>query len=396
MKQESGQAPRIHAGNGGIGMIVVHLMLLLLTPALILWAAARIRLLQVIGPVVLCYGVGILWGNLGAASAFRGSSLSVAEAAVPLAIPMLLYATDFKAWLRLARPTMLSFGLQIIAVVVASTLGAFLFRDQVAEWWQLAGMWVGVYTGGTANLTAIGLALGVSEETFILANAADIVVGSIYLLFLMSVAQRVLLKFLPPFKRRGQAEAAAGLMGSPAGSGGSGAAIPWGEIGLGGALSVAIVAVSAGIALLTTGKLSETVVILSITTLGLALSFLPRVRALQGSYDAGQYLLLVFCVAVGATADFTELSASPIYIYFCAFVVGVAVLLHFGLAALFRIDADTVIITSAAGVYSPPFVGPVANALKNPEIVVSGLTTGVIGYAVGNYIGLALAYLLKP
>jgi len=27
--------------------------------------------------------------------------------------------------------------------------------------------------------------------------------------------------------------------------------------------------------------------------------------------------------------------------------------------------------------------------------VVSGLTTGLIGYAVGNYVGLAVAYLLK-
>ena len=33
---------------------------------------------------------------------------------------------------------------------------------------------------------------------------------------------------------------------------------------------------------------------------------------------------------------------------------------------------------------------------KNREIVVSGMTTGVVGYAVGNYAGLAIAYLLQP
>jgi len=37
----------------------------------------------------------------------------------------------------------------------------------------------------------------------------------------------------------------------------------------------------------------------------------------------------------------------------------------------------------------------VAGALKNKEIIVSGLTVGIIGYAIGNYIGVLLAFFLK-
>jgi uncharacterized membrane protein len=66
------------------------------------------------------------------------------------------------------------------------------------------------------------------------------------------------------------------------------------------------------------------------------------------------------------------------------------------LAAIFRIDTDTVLITSTAAVFGPAFVPTVAAALKNRAIIVSGLTTGVVGYAIGNYAGIALAYLLKP
>ena len=54
------------------------------------------------------------------------------------------------------------------------------------------------------------------------------------------------------------------------------------------------------------------------------------------------------------------------------------------------------IATSAAGIFGPAFAGPVASALKNPAMLITGLTTGLVGYAVGNYLGLALAYLLGP
>ena len=69
--------------------------------------------------------------------------------------------------------------------------------------------------------------------------------------------------------------------------------------------------------------------------------------------------------------------------------------LHTALAALFRIDADTVIITSVAGICSPPLVPMVATALKNKEIVLSGVITGIIGWVVGTYLGITLSYLLR-
>jgi uncharacterized membrane protein len=81
---------------------------------------------------------------------------------------------------------------------------------------------------------------------------------------------------------------------------------------------------------------------------------------------------------------------------FCAAVVALSVGLHFALAALFRIDADTVLITSTATIFGPAFIGPVARALRNRELVVSGLTTGLMGFAVGTYLGLAVAWLLRP
>lgn len=135
---------------------------------------------------------------------------------------------------------------------------------------------------------------------------------------------------------------------------------------------------------------------LIITTLGLACSFIKRVRETRLTFQLGNYLILVFCVAVGSMADFGQLiSASGTILLFVALVVYGSLLLHLLLSAVFRIDADTMIITSIAAIFSPPFVPVVASALKNREIIVSGLTAGIIGYAAGNYLGIAFAYFLK-
>jgi len=36
-----------------------------------------------------------------------------------------------------------------------------------------------------------------------------------------------------------------------------------------------------------------------------------------------------------------------------------------------------------------------ARALGNPSMILSGMTTGIIGYALGNYLGITLALVLQ-
>ena len=69
--------------------------------------------------------------------------------------------------------------------------------------------------------------------------------------------------------------------------------------------------------------------------------------------------------------------------------------LHILLAMIFRIDADNFLITSAAYIFSPPFVPLMANALKNRDVIVTGIAGGLIGYVLGNYFGATLAFFLK-
>jgi len=83
------------------------------------------------------------------------------------------------------------------------------------------------------------------------------------------------------------------------------------------------------------------------------------------------------------------------FILFITWVYFGSLLLHLILAKIFRIDSDNFLITATAYIFSPPFVPLVANALKNKDVIITGITGGIIGYVLGNYIGFALAYFLK-
>ena len=200
-------------------------------------------------------------------------------------------------------------------------------------------------------------------------------------------------KFLPPFQKEEEAvqaeaqAAAAGEKPAPA------RFFALASLFL---LSVVIVGISAGISFLVTRKLETSIVMLIITTLGIAASFNRKIRNTQGTYEAGQYLILVFSLAIGVNVDIAKLfSSSSIVFLYTVFVLTMAILLHLLLAMVFRIDTDTTIITSTAGIYGPAFIIPVAEGIKNREVVVSGLTCGLAGYAIGNYLGFAVAWLLR-
>ena len=72
-----------------------------------------------------------------------------------------------------------------------------------------------------------------------------------------------------------------------------------------------------------------------------------------------------------------------------------SLVIHSLLSWIFGISVDEYVITSTALADSPPFVPVVAAAMRNKEVVVPGMIIGVIGYAIGNYLGVAIAYLLR-
>lgn len=377
---------------------IIQVLIMLVFPILVIEIVKRNKLAGMVGPVILCYAVGLIVGNLPDSPVNMELSQTVAEAMVPLAISLMLLSTRFMAWLKYAKQTAKSFALAVVAVLVSSFAVSAYFHLQemgVDDVWKLSGMMVGVYTGGTPNLAAIGTALGISNEVFIVLNACDLMLSALYLVLLMSVAQKIALKFLPSFVPRETDDRDETFHYQRLQQ-----MTPKRKIGLSllsaFGISAAIVACSIGFSMLLSGKITAPAVILAVTTLSIGASFIKKVRFLPRTYEFGEYFLFVFCMGIGSISNFQEmLAASPEVLLYVSCVFAGTLGLHFLLSWIFRIDADTTLITSVAGIFGPAFIGPVASVLKNKDIVVSGLTTGLVGYAIANYLGLAMAQMFR-
>jgi uncharacterized membrane protein len=373
---------------------ILQICFVLLFPVLTLYARSRSKFIRFISPIVVCYFAGILAANLNL-NLDNSLMITIMEISVALAIPLLLFSSDFLNWLKHSKMTFLSFFLGVLAVVGCSFLAFFLFKDQFPQAYGASGMLIGVYTGGTQNMSAIGLALKIEEEIFILLNCADVVFGAVYFVFLMTLAKKFFGLFLPKYKSyKKEALTEAEDKDKDFVSLSLGVKIKQILVGL--FLSVLIFAVAAGASLLIKGALDALILILVLTSLGIGASFITKVRSMKASYPTAEYLLLVFAVSIGSQANIKELlAASSIMFIYTGFIMFGAIIIHAILGMIFRIDADTLIITSAAGIYGPAFIGPVANGIKNQEVIVPGIAMGLLGYAIGNYIGIAVAMILK-
>ncbi len=386
--------------------IVLLSIFYLIFPALAIYGCARSSLLDKIGAGILCYGMGVLMSVIGVVPAGAGSTQELfMTITVPLSIPLMLFSTDLKRWSRLAGKTLIAMILMFLAVLIAITIGYLIFRDSVEESWKVAGMLIGVYTGGTPNLNAIGLALKSKEHILVLTNTADMLACTPWFFFMMILGQRFFKLFLPPFQSDTQAirELDRGEGRDPAdekmdftdyrGIFSKATVIP-----LLGALGIAVLIFAVGGAAysVTPKEYNMAALMLVITTLGIICSFVRRIRDIDKSFQLGQYIVFIFCVVVGSMADLKQLltAAAGIMIFTSIAVYG-SWLIHLLLCTIFRIDTDTVIITSVAALFSPPFVPVFASAMKNKEIIVSGLAAGIVGYAVGNYLGITYAYFLR-
>ena len=369
----------------------ILVLFLLSFPFLVLWAEKKVRFVRWVSPIIICYLVGMVIGNLPWLSLSQEVLEYGTMTSVILAIPLLLFSAHLPVLLKQVKPALFSFVLGVVSVVVTAILAFWVFRERIHDAYNASGMIVGVYTGGTQNMNAIGIALGVEEETFILLNSADIVFTGIYFFFLLSVAKHVLTKVLPVRSNTQNGSDQGGPEANHLESRGNLL-----QIATGLALTVVLVGVAAVSSILIFDELKLPLVILLITTFGIAASFIKRIRSLPGTFSTANYLLLVFAVAMGSMANFSELiAASSALFWFCGFVVLGSVLLHYLLAILFRVDRDILIISSTAAIYGAPFIAPVAQAIGNRNIITIGISLSLIGYAIGNFLGLSLAFILK-
>lgn len=340
-----------------------------------------------LSPVLICYGVGILLANIPGIPLNDSLSETTSQGSIILAIPLLLFSTRLLHWIRHAQTAVFSFMLAVVAAVAGTITAAWTMQSAVEYPALLSGMLSGLYTGGTPNMQAVGIALKAPKEYIVLINAADVILGGSWLIFLISVSPMVMGRIFRPFTLdKQQVEV----------SWSETQTVHWQSMVIGILLALAVCIASAGLTFWLFGHLDEPAFLLfTLTSLSLLLSAIPSIRNLPGTMVAGEYLLLVFSLAIGLLADLSTLASSGLVILgFCTIAKVISIATHLILARLFNIDRDTYLITSTAALYGPVFVPQVAKVLGNKQLIFAGISTGLLGYAIGNYLGLSVATFL--
>jgi uncharacterized membrane protein len=323
-------------------------------------------------------------------------------ASILLGIPLVLFSENIMKWTKMARYTFISLMLGVASVVILVIAGYFVFRSAMPEdISKISGMMIGVYTGGTANLMAIATALGVKQEFIVLTNTVEMMIGAVILLFLMTGAKPLFGLFMKPYKSSGiQNQPDLDVRGYESYDGFfKRSGIPDLLKALG--ISLLIAGLGFSMTFLFKGDFKDAAPILAVTTLGILASLIPAVNRINKSFQLGMYFIYIFCVIIASNADIASLFREENIMLmvnialFITFVIVGSLIIHALLSWIFGITVDDYVITSTALADSPPFVPVVAAAMRNKEVVVPGMIIGVIGYAIGNYLGVAIAYLLK-
>jgi uncharacterized membrane protein len=170
---------------------------------------------------------------------------------------------------------MLAFLLAAVSVSLVAGIAYAFFRENHDESYKVAGMLVGLYTGGTPNLAAIKTALNVDKDVYLAVHTSDIVLSALYLLAVMSIAKPILKHVLPLKNWDSEVASATGLNFTAQFSDYFKEGL-WKKVLTGFGLAAAIVGVSLGISTLVPADFQTMVTILLITSLALAASFVPQ------------------------------------------------------------------------------------------------------------------------
>lgn len=386
-------------------------LIYLISPFVVIFLFNRFKIARKVGTVILAYAIGVIMAltwSFTNTTPIEGDSLfktqiMLQNITVLIAIPLMLFNSDFKLWTKSLPKTFKALISGLFGVVVAVFASFFIFKFsnvQIENMPCVAAMMTGIYTGGTMNYYALGKALSVDETLIVVVLTFQMLITFPFIIFLTAGGFKIFRKLLP-FKDENisqidtpDADKVAEdtfekysdmltLKNFP-------------KMMLGLLLSLGCLAVGVGLSMLLTGTLNELVVILTITTLAIALSFVDKIRTLPKTFELGMFFVLIFSVVVASKFNIAAIDGSVVgLLLFVLSVLLFAVTIHLILCRIFKVDGDLFTVAIVGMLCSPPFIPPIVSAMKNKKVLISGITIGLVGYAVGTYLGVGLAYLLK-
>ncbi len=354
-----------------------------------LWLERKYPTFRKLGAGGLAILIGMLLSNSGMLPSDSPAYDFLMAEGVSAAIILILLSVDIKS-IKDAGPTMLkAFGLGAIGSALGSLFMALILHKFLGpETWKLAGQFTGTYIGGGMNFAALGRAFNTSPDLFTAGIAADVILTSVWLIVCLAapaLIERNKIAKIPDPVDSQQYTLEKSLYKSDG--------------------TVSIVHIAALISVVFGSLFLSSFIaslfpflpeILWLTTIVLMVAQLPYIKTISGGAMLGNYMLLLFLASNGAKSLVSNIVAvGPAVFYFAAGTIVVHGVFIFGIGWLLKLDAGTLAVASQANVGGSSSALALASARGTPKLILPGVAVGLLGYAVGNYMGLGIANLVQ-
>ncbi len=309
---------------------------------------------------------------------------------VPMLIPLFLFQADVRRLAREASRTTAAFLVATLGTVAGVVVAALLLdlgqlgaaSDLAAERREagIVGLFASTYIGGSVNYAALGEITGLSKDAsfFSAATAADNLFSAVFLsvIALIPGAQWIVRRFAPHAVSEGVTLKKPEV--NPA--------------------SIVYSLAAAGSIVAVTDLLCWSLDIPSwryaiMTTLSVGIATaLPRIRVwFAGAFEIGVALSFTFFAAIAAGADIRAMiSVAPLLIVLVVILLSVHLVVLLTLGRKLGLTIPELLTASNAAILGATTAPAMAAAKGWHDQVTPGVLVGVIGYALGTFIGTAL------
>jgi uncharacterized membrane protein len=377
--------------NNLIGVMAVITMI----PVFFLWLEKKTswKVFDYLPAIIWIFLTPILLSNLNVIPKSSPVYTTFRSFAVPMFIVLMLLDINIRETMRVAWRGAAVMTMGSVGVVIGCVVAFFFFRGSLPDdSWSGFGALAGSWIGGTGNLAAVAESLDTPES---MVGIVVIVDNFVYLAYFPLIL--TCKRWADSFNRfTGVSQESIDHITAAAAN----VEKKTHEVHFKDLLTLVGFAFTAIlIANVIAGFLPElrpvltvrTWAILLVTTIGIGLSA-TSLKKVPGTEPLAMMLVYIYMTMIGAQADLSQLAGGQWFLVAGFMAITIHLVFVVIGAKIFRLDVSMAAVSSVAAVGGAASA-PVAAGYHREELVPISIMLALIGYALGNYLGVATAYL---